>query len=386
MVKSGCAVRLSSSVIASPMRRSPTSSARMRVGELTGPVYGYTRLMVRGLAAAAVLGTSLAAWAQAAPEPQEQAPEAPTLRVQSNLVLVPTTVQTKKGDMIYGLKAEQFQVLADGVPQRVRLDETEDVRPIALAVVVQCSRDYALEYPKIKGLATMVDELVGGAPAQVAVIDFGSEPELLTNFTTNPVRRERAINSITPCDDDPKAAIFDAVKYASDLFARMDPKGRHVILLVSETRDHGSKSRPQETIRELGRTDTVVDAAAFSPGRDEIVEDLKTSEGASGGPIGLLLMAIQALRKNAPKEFARESGGEYINFASQNKFDASLNSLANRVNNYYLLTFVPHFAPGQGDDGSLHTLSVRVPEYPGAKIRHRETYWTDIAQPTPAGK
>ena len=331
---------------------------------------------MRAVVLAALMGAAMGAAAQ------EQAPEAPTIRVQSNLVLVPTTVQTKKGEMLYGLKANQFEVLADGVPQQVRLDETEDVRPISIAVVVQCSRAYAFEYPKMKGLSTMVDELVGGAPAQVAVIDFGSEPELITNFTTNTVRRERAINSITPCDDDPKAAIFDAVKYANALFARMDPKGRHVILLVSETRDHGSKSKPQETVRELGRTDTVVDAVAYSPGRDEIVEDLKTSEGANGGLFGLIGMAVQALRKNAPKEFARESGGEYINFATQNKFDISLNSLANRANNYYLLSFVPHFAEGQGAEGNLHTLKVRVPEYPDAKIRSRESYWTETLQPS----
>lgn len=312
--------------------------------------------------------------AEASPAPESTTQ---TLRVTSNLVLVPTTVQTKKGEVIYGLSADKFEVEADGVPQRVKLDESDDVRPIALAVVVQCSRAYAEEYAKVRGLSTMVDELVGGAPAQVAVIDFGSEPELITNFSTNVVRRERALNSITPCDDDPKAAIYDAVKYANALFARMQPPGRHIILLVSETRDHGSRSRPEETIRELGRTNTTVDAASYSPGRDEMVEDLRHGDGASGGVVGLLLMAVQALRKNAAKEFARESGGEYINFATQNKFDRSLNSLANRANNYYLLSFQPHFPAGAAHDGSLHSITVKVPEYPSAVVRHRESYWAE---------
>jgi VWFA-related protein len=321
---------------------------------------------------------------------QVAAPAAPdtdattqTLTVQSNIVFVPTTVRTRKGDILYGLKADQFVVEADGVPQAIKLDESDDVRPIALAVVVQCSREYAMEYDKIRGLSTMVDNLLGGAPSQVAVMDFGTSPELITNFTTNIVRRERALNSITPCDDDPKAAIFDAVKAANDLFARMDPRGRHVILLVSETRDHGSKSKADQTIRELGRTDTVVDAIAFSPGRDEIVEDVKHSDGANGGPIGLILMAVQALRKNAPKEFSRESGGEYINFGSQNKFDMSLNSLANRVDNYYLLSFQPKFPPGKGAEGNLHTIKLSVPEYPSAKIQHRESYWSEPARSSP---
>ena len=342
----------------------------------------YTRRMFKRVAfLAAVMGLGSVAMLAQAPE-GDAGSQTETLKVNSNLVFIPTTVLTKKGETIYGLTADKFLVEADGVPQTVRVDESDDVRPLAIAVVVQCSRGYAFEYPKIAGLATMVDNLIGGAPAQVAVLDFGSKPELLTNFTTNVTRRERALNSITPCDDDPGAAIFDAVAEANKLFARMEPKGRHLILLISETRDHGSKSKPADTIRELGKTDTIVDAAAFSPGRDEMVEDLKHQDGASGGPIGLILMAIQALRKNAAKEFARESGGEYLNFGSQNKFDLGLESLGNRVNNYYLLSFVPHFPPNMPDTGPLHTLKVKVPVYPNATIRHRENYYAD----TPATK
>lgn len=322
--------------------------------------------------------------AQAAPEgsPAEApAPGTATLHVESNLVFVPTTVQTKKGAIIYGLTAKQFEVEADGVPQKVTLEPTDEIRPLALAVVIQCSRAYGFEYPKMQGLATMVDAMIGGAPASVAVMDFGTDPELITNFTHNVIRRERAIQSITPCPDDPKNAIFNAVDAANKLFERMDPKGRHVILLVSETRDHGSTIKPQETIRELGRSNTIVDAVAYSPGRDELDEDLKHSDGASGGPIGLVMMAVQALRKNAPKEFARMSGGDYIDFSSQNKFDNSLNNIANRVNNYYLLSFQPQFPPGfKPKDvaaSNLHHITVRVPEYPDAIVRHRETYWSD---------
>lgn len=317
---------------------------------------------------------------------QEGAPSGNTtiLQVQSQLVLVPTTVQTKHGDIIYGLKAPLFEVKADGIVQQVRLDESEDVRPISVAVVVQCSRDAIMEMPKLRGLGTMVDALVGGAPARVAVIDFGTEPELLTNFTSDPERRDKAMAQIQPCADDGGAAIFDAVAYANKLFERAKTPGRRVVLLVSETRDHGSESKPQDIIRALGRTNVVVDAVSFSPGRDEVVEDLKHSDGANRGLFGMVLMAVQALRKNAPKEFARQSGGEYINFASQKKFDLDMNGLANRVHSYYLLTFQPHFPPpqaGAAPSGPLHTISVRVPEYPNAVIHHRESYWENAPLP-----
>lgn len=313
----------------------------------------------------------------------------PTLRVQSQLVLVPTNVQTKRGDILYGLTADKFTIEADGVPQRVQLDQSEDVRPVAVAVVVQCSRAAYAEWDKIKGLPTMVEALVGGAPSHVAVIDYGSEPELLTGFTKLADRRNQALGELEPCPDDSGAATLDALAYANRLFERDNPAGRRVILLVSETRDHGSKVKPEAMIRALGRSNVVIDAVAFSPGRDAMVEDLKHQDGASGGLIGLVLMAVQALRANVPKELARQSGGEYINFGTAKKFDQGLNGLANRVGNYYLLSFQPKFPPppeGEPEKyaGPLHRISVKVTDYPDAVVRHRETYWADppSARPT----
>lgn len=316
------------------------------------------------------------------PAQQQDAPVAPTITVQSQLVLVPTEVRTKKGDTIFGLHADDFTVEADGVPQQVRLDESGTPVPLSLVVLVQCSRDAWREGPKIKGLSTMVDAIVGAAPARVAVVDFGKELELLTGLTDDPDRREAAFRKLEPCFDDPGAGIFDALAYANRLLDRDHANGRRVVLMISETRDHGSLIKAPPVIQALNRSNTMVDAVAFSPGRDAMVEDVKTADGATGSVFGLIGMAIQALRKNAPKEFAHETGGEYINFASERGFDRSLNTLANRIHNAYELSFVPHLPPGADPSGgALHTISVHVPKYPDAVVEHRADYWSGDATP-----
>ncbi len=314
---------------------------------------------------------------QAAPAQPAPSAATPTITVQSQLVLVPTEVRTKKGENIYGLHAEDFTVEADGVPQRVRLDEAADPIPLSLVVLVQCSRTAFREGPKIRGLATMVDAIVGAAPASVAVVDFGTEPELLNGLTADPTQREQAFAKLQPCDDDGGASIYDAVAYGNWVLNRAHAPGHRVILLVSETRDHGSLAKAPKTIETLNRTNTVVDAVSFSPGREQFVEEMKTSDGAAGGAVGLLLMATQAVRKNAPKEFARETGGEYVNFNNDKGFDRSLNTLANRIHNGYQLSFVPHFPPdSSGSLAGLHDLKVRVAKYPDAIVEHREAYWS----------
>lgn len=314
---------------------------------------------------------------------QQPALPSPTITVQSQLVLVPTEVRTKKGDTIYGLAADIFRIEADGVPQRVRLDDSGVPLPLSLVVLVQCSRDAWREGPRIQGLATMVDAIVGGAPARVAVVDFGKELELLTGLTADPARRDAAMHRLQPCPEDPGAGIYDALSYANRLLDRDHATGRRVVLMVSETRDHGSLAKPASVIEALNRSNTMVESVAFSPGRDALIEDVTTGDGASGSIEGLVMMAVQALRTNAAKEFARETGGEYINFASQKGFDRSLNTLANRIHNAYELSFVPRFpASPTSNHTGLHSVTVKVPSYPDAVVEHRADYWEGT---TPVG-
>jgi VWFA-related protein len=324
-----------------------------------------------------LLVTSSAAIAMAQ-APQQSAPaptsdQTYTLRTQANVVLVPTTVQTNKGAMIYGLKPEQFVVEDNGVPQTIRLDEDTDSLGLSLVVVVQCSRSAGWEFTKMDGLGTMIDDLAGGAPREVAVVTYESAPLLLGKFSSSPEAMSRALSQLTPCDGS-DAATFDAVRYATKLLAARDDHNRHAILLISETRDHGSEAKPAEVIAALGRTNTVVDAVAFGPGKTEIINDLKY--GGGSGAIGLLVMAVEALKKNAAHELAALSGGEYINFTTQKGFDEGLHQLTNHIHNYYLLSFQPHAEANGAPSSGMHRIRVRIPDYPSARIRFRESYFS----------
>jgi VWFA-related protein len=324
------------------------------------------------------LSSTIAAAAQApqqpppAPSPENQ-DQTYTLRTQANVVLVPTTVQTKKGDMIYDLKPQQFVVEDNGVPQTIHLDEDTDSLGLSLVVVVQCSRSAGWEFTKMNGLGPMIDGLAGGAPREVAIVTYESAPLLLGSFSSSPEAMSRALSQLTPCDGS-DAATLDAVRYATKLLAARDDHNRHAILLISETRDHGSEAKPAEVIAALGRTNTVVDSVAFGPGKTEIINDLKY--GGGSGPIGLLVMAVEALKTNAAHELAALSGGEYINFTTQKGFDEGLHQLTNHIHNYYLLSFQPHAEANGAPSPGMHRIRVRIPDYPSARVRFRESYFS----------
>jgi VWFA-related protein len=296
------------------------------------------------------------------------------------VVLVPTTVETKRGEMIYALKPEQFVVEDNGVPQAIRLDEDTDALGLSLAVVVQCSREAFMQFNKFRGLGAMIDGISGGAPREVALIVYGGTPVLIGDFSPDPDAIQRALAQLQPCDD-PEASTYDAVDFATGLLEARKNHFRHAVLLIGETRDHGSDAKPAQVIASLGRTNTVVDSVSFNPGKTEILNDLHY--GGGSGPIGLLVMAINALKKNAPKTLSALSGGEYINFTTQRGFDNALHALSNHIHNYYLLSFQPHGPNGEPATGGMHSIRVKIPDYPDAHIRTRESYFAGALEELP---
>ncbi len=303
--------------------------------------------------------------------PTDAAQQPYTFQGGTSLVLVPATVDIK-GQILYGLKQNQFEVTADGVPQRFRLEQDADALGLSLVVVVQCSRSAVAEYGKIEQLPTVIENLVGAAPHEIAMVRYGAHPELVQPFTKRMEKVNASMARMGPCEDG-DAATMDALSYAASILENRESRNRRAILLISETRDHGSKVKEQDVIAQLGRNNIVVDSFAFSPYRDSLANEAKPGHGSGllGTGVNLLLAAIQALRENVPKTVARLSGGEYDNFGTKKGFEEGFGRLTNRIHNYYLLSFsVP-----QGAEPGLHEIKVTVPEYPQATIRARRDYW-----------
>ena len=342
-------------------------------------------------------------------------PENNKITVHSNLVFLPTQVQNKKGETIYGLKPEEFIVEDNGVRQSVHVDESPDSWRVSLVVAVQCSRSAPSEFTKLKGLGAMIDGIVGDAPHEVAILTYGERPYVLDDFSPNAEAVPLALSKLKPCGDY-YAVSIDAVSFAINMLRRRQNHYRRAILLISETRDHGSRAKLDEVVAELGVTDTVIYSVAFSPARDEILRDLRygddqpqapifapppapshpppaaeanSSPTPDAGPLDtehppLLVLSpeiqlmINALRRNAASELASLSGGEYLNFTTQRGFEESLQRISNQIHNYYVLSFKPASTPLLG----LHNLRVRIVDYPDAVIQTRRSYWPGIFEPS----
>jgi VWFA-related protein len=338
------------------------------------------------------------------------------LTVHSNLVFLPTRVQDRKGETIYGLIPEEFVVEDNGVRQSVQVDQDPDFTGVSLAVVVQCGRSAPSEFTKLKGLDAMIGGIVGDAPHEVAVVAYGERSYVLDDFSTRSDAIPLALSRLKPCGDY-HAATIDAVSYAINMLNRRHNDYRHAILLIGEMRDYGSHAKLQEVVAELGVNDIVIYSVAFSPTKNELLRNLhgddegepenspfvppptasksppateaKTSSPAEPEPepvytehppILLLPPQIQlimnALKANTASELASLSGGEYINFTTQRGFEDGLQRVSNHLHDYYLLSF----KPSPTAHLTLHNLSVRVADHPEAVIHTRKSYWPAIVE------
>lgn len=320
------------------------------------------RAFVRVVAAALIGGLASMAAAQ------------DVIRARSNLVLVPTLVETKKGEPVFELKPQDFVITDDGVVQPARLEEDTDLEPLALVVVIQTGREAFAQTNNLRGLNTMIQSLVGDVDRSIAVVAFDSQPQLIQDFTGKALDVSDGLKRLQPGDGG--AAILDAVRYGSNLLSHQPEEYRRVLLLISETRDHGSHANVPQVVQEIGETNTVVYSVAFSPSKTELKDSFRgnNASGPSANLLSPILMTIQAFRRNTAAAVAHLTGGEYVRFDSQFGFDKQIGNLSNHVHNRYILSFQPQ-SPAPG----LHAIRVLLPEHGDLRVIARQSYWASAA-------
>jgi VWFA-related protein len=297
-----------------------------------------------------------------------------TVRTRSNLVLVPTLVKDPQGAIVYGLQVSDFIVEDTGVEQPVRLDEAPEGQPISLVVAIQRGRRASYEFPRMQGLRTMLSPLFEAGTSRIAVVEFDSHVELTRNFTKDEALVDADLTNLQPGDDG--AAILDAVNYSIQLLKDEPEDHQRVLLLISETRDHGSRVKIEDAVAAVGQANTMMYALAFSPGISNILDTGRGTNKNEMHPtldvLDLAYRTAQAMRKNVPSTITSMTGGEYELFTTRKKFEVRMNDFTNHLHSRYQLSFAPKDPlPG------LHQLRVRLKDPSKDTVLARTSYWAE---------
>jgi len=304
--------------------------------------FKFLKCVWRFSALAAIIGLPSQFLAQAQDEVQSDG----TIRVGVNLVLLDATVKTKSGQIMADLKQEDFEVREDGAEQKIAVF-SRDALPINVALVLDLSDSIGPFLGPLRDAATTA--LAALKPDdEVALFTFSTEAEIRVPFTTDRAEIAKQINSFHAGG---ATNINDGIFLASQYLLKLPPKGRRVIILISD--DVGTDAGGQ------GTRDIVTEAIAA----DAVLYNLKIP---GYNPPQTLFAASMIPGLVNIRKVADETGGEIFNVQDIAHLDSVFRALIERIKTRYTLGYYTNASAALGKP---HKLDVRLASSFGKKGR-----------------
>jgi VWFA-related protein len=278
-----------------------------------------------------------------APANQIPLPPQIAISVQSNIVNVDAVVMDQDGNIVTGLKKENFRILDNGERQQVANFAPTDA-PITIVMLMEFSKIYGGVFAyHTKDLSySFLNQL---KPQDwVALKTFDLKTTLVDDFTQDKREIAQSIQSLY-FPSFSEANLFDALlETVSQL---RDVKGKKSILVLATGFDTFSKHTLDDTLRRLKENDVTIFCVGVAEGLDLYAP--------GGAGIGYL----QA--KNQLSTFARMSGG----YAWFPRFEGEMPGIFNSVAQFLRSQYTLAFSPSTPQDGRYHKLIVQVVDNDG---------------------
>ena len=175
------------------------------------------------------------------------------------------------------LDASTVQVSENGT------DVEEVVTPLSgqsIAVLLAIDTSGSMKGDPIAKAKVAASEMLGQLPpdAQVGVVGFGTQAQLLSGFTTNRDTTRQAINGITA---DGGTALFDAVRLSAQQ-VRASDADRTAIVVLSDGADSDSSATLDQAVSAVESTNTGFYAVALQTGETDTAGLTTIADAANG--------------------------------------------------------------------------------------------------------
>jgi VWFA-related protein len=283
--------------------------------------------------------------AQQAPAQQQPKESGVTISVDVPVVTLDVIATTQHGDLIPGLKKENFRVLEDGQPQTLTSFGAGEA-PITMVVLMEFSaRAYGWFSYQAKYWA---DALFPNLKPNdwVALVTFDMRPRLEADFTQDKNEVRNAIYHLY-FPGFSESNVFDALLDTVDRLK--DVKGKKSILLMASGVDTFSKHTLDQTLKQMRGTDVTV----FVVGLDKPI----TNWAEMHGRLGTMARMDYLQAENQMKTIAQMTGG----FAWFPQFDGEIpgvmRDVAEFLRHQYSITYSP---ANRNPDGKYRKIKVEL--------------------------
>lgn len=200
---------------------------------------------------AACLVLTLAA---ASPLPAQKSDESAVFRTDTRLVVLHVTVVDKNGRLLTTLPESAFQVLENGVPQKVKLFKREDV-PVSMGLVIDNSGSMRDKRQKVAAAAVALVK-DSNKEDEAFVVNFNDDAYLDTpNFTNDITVLNQALSRI---DSRGGTAMREAISMSIDHMKQYAKKDKKVILVVTDGNDNASTISLESLVKKAQQSEVII--------------------------------------------------------------------------------------------------------------------------------
>ena len=271
----------------------------------------------------------------------------PTFRSDVNTVQLEVAVLDNRGHFIPNIPRDKFRVLEDNVPQQLSGFSTNADAPMTIAMVIEFNalfQQYWSQgwYETLSASYGFIETLK--PDDYVAIIAYDLRPEILTDFTTDRMKIQEAMQRLR-IPGFSESNMYDALVDTAQRMSGIE--GRKAILLIATGRDTFSKltfDKARKGIQEAGVPIYAISLLqAFRAVYDAYMPDTMRMD------------FLQA--DNQLNTFTRETGGQAFFPRFYGEFPGIFRAIGEALRNQYSLAYTPS---NQAKDGKFRKIKVEL--------------------------
>jgi VWFA-related protein len=303
-------------------------------------------------------------------QPQKPPPEpdqAPTIKVEVDVVNILCSVRNRQGGLVGGLAKEEFLLSEDGKPQTLKYFTRETDLPLTLGLLVDVSRSQERLIEIEKQAASQFFSSVLRQKDLAFLISFGSEAELLQDYTSSARLLRDGLEGLkvnapvggpmpgpVPTVYQPRGTVlYDAV-YLAATDRLKGQVGRKALVLITDGVDQGSRLKLEDALQAAQKADAIIYSIYYvDPGA-------YYGHGFFGG-----------VSDAALKKMSEETGGRLFRVSKNNPLPAIFDQIQQEMRSQYALGYTPSNPIG---DGTFRRLDLKTRQK-DLKVQARKGYY-----------
>jgi Ca-activated chloride channel family protein len=274
-----------------------------------------------------------------------------TLRVRSDLVLIPVTVTDGRGRAVSGLEKEHFTLFEDNEPQKITHFAAEDA-PASIGILFDASDSMG---PKLHKARESVNALLNNVNpnSEFFLVRFSTTAQIIVPMTSRP---EEIRNSVEGLRVDGSTALLDGVRLGMAEMTRAR-YSRKVIIIISDGEDNSS----HWTVSELKSAVREHDILIYAIGITDPVEPYVSSP--------------QLLGEALLKEIAKQTGGRMFAVKRVQQLPDIAGKIGSLLRTQYVVGYVPNHSAMDGTYRKIQLKVTRPKGYPRLHAIWRQGYY-----------